>query len=1547
MPNIPPDRGQQSLNPELYPDAWQAFFSNPSSFDGMMAARQILMQQYGLSPEEANSICASFIVSNGYRSQRPRQASWEVVAFATDDFTYGYAQAMLFANCYKYKGNGEIESVDGRYEVGGSPPFEAFTPRSQAEIARECKEFQEANSADLEALYNGYCSEGVAGQSFALSRNGHGSGFFEYEDDPTPGAGDAAKRLQEASHVYGESMCMINDDETASLMDEPQYSYPMYEGDKNAFQPGDRVFEDAHGEGYQYQKGRGPGSSEGTVMGIPVEGMWGDTMVPVQWDGSSEVSYAPIEYLSQAPQGQLFSKTKAEWVEAARTSSTPCAIEIGEPQREIEITPLRPPVPLPAPEPTPERTPEKEPAKAIEIGDPQREIEITPLRPPVPLPAPEPKPEPIRTPEKEPARVGSWEITSDDNELAGAEHGDMYLEPIRAVRVLDVAMAGYFEPRLMSNGTGGHKHEWKPGEAAVAKCAAGNDHEAPDAGCRCGFYTVDEDHIDVMKGYTNKPYVIVELSIWGKIKQHEYGQRSQYAYPYEIRVPPSLIWFDEYTSEDMAKMLGAAYQCDARVETPPWPMKWHALPRGIEIDPNKEVQWENLEKNQFQDGWYVAKLQGDQIAHFYSVIGRQNPEPRERYHTTVYGFFDAEGRPKAYVATLGDDIKHLTVWEIRETDEYATHHVTDWFNQLRKQGSYIEWDHKSPQSMIGEDEESSTLDEPYLLSPETTFTVDDPDSLLYVYDEIEQNPQMFSQTQPREDYRGPRRVNHDKDKYGLDRAAYKPEHYKPHAIKFPIRNWYSIASEVISHLEGANDPNDAWGWDKAELSELAKLCQALYIVPAFLVSSEVNPWTKDMVSGENWKDGIKRIPEFINDLEYDARQLEGFSPEQPPQFTQLFDPNDFQTRTPPPIRNMTVAWFINYLSQLFGMGQKVKTAPPSNDFPQGYTQHYYESNPETMRQEAPPSPYAPNLLGVPTPPGSGGGAMGGGMGGTLSRTAETVMEPGQIQDFDFENWTVTDPGWQAYRQFGGTLDMSQYIMSHPDDMASPMGITWQEAQKWLLEKIGDGAPEGVEAIRNATPNEPFQWSKGMVDIGDGRTFQLTFAIRKIESEYRNSKVAAEEGKPKWSFMYYKSALEVVPWSHNVRYREIAQRLLNKFNTRLEDGGWKDDESEWSGGDIYKEKDGLRVEFKHLASPDIQSSALQAIRTWYDSEPREDEEIEWEMDDEEHRKEANTPWNQPRVFLRDPEPEWNAWHLQPNDENTDPTSVIVRRHLQNADKFLSAQPDTFTSADFSNHYYKNVLPAMIEDYKGIPFTPNQPPYENEDAYASYKTLKPEDHDEYTDSNWQWKQGWQQQFALRDAKREAQKLVDENFSQQIKERLKELQDIVHGGDLMHNIQLFNTARDKMVELRQLLHQAYGHFQSFYYMFRTPEDRYDWEEQTKTLREMISPEVYAYYNAIDDLSKYFIEPIDLFKNFGPRFDEMKHAPQGIGSQGLGLSQAFDRLQEAENQLRMKMPARQHPEQAAFPFADWNFEDYNARQDEEPDEDYNDADNFYYEDY
>lgn len=63
---------------------------------------------------------------------------------------------------------------------------------SLVEMTRECKEFQQANAADLSAL-----DPAQAGMDFFLTRNRHGAGFWDR------GLGEVGARLTAAAHVYG------------------------------------------------------------------------------------------------------------------------------------------------------------------------------------------------------------------------------------------------------------------------------------------------------------------------------------------------------------------------------------------------------------------------------------------------------------------------------------------------------------------------------------------------------------------------------------------------------------------------------------------------------------------------------------------------------------------------------------------------------------------------------------------------------------------------------------------------------------------------------------------------------------------------------------------------------------------------------------------------------------------------------------------------------------------------------------------------------------------------------------------------------------------------------------------------------------------------------------------------------------------------------------------------------------------------------------------------------------------------------------------------
>lgn len=83
-----------------------------------------------------------------------------------------------------------------------------FDPASRVDIQTDCQAFYDANR---ELWADGWTDE-QAGHDFALTRNGHGAGFWDRywgADDPRAVAGDV---LADAARVYGESSPMLADD---------------------------------------------------------------------------------------------------------------------------------------------------------------------------------------------------------------------------------------------------------------------------------------------------------------------------------------------------------------------------------------------------------------------------------------------------------------------------------------------------------------------------------------------------------------------------------------------------------------------------------------------------------------------------------------------------------------------------------------------------------------------------------------------------------------------------------------------------------------------------------------------------------------------------------------------------------------------------------------------------------------------------------------------------------------------------------------------------------------------------------------------------------------------------------------------------------------------------------------------------------------------------------------------------------------------------------------------------------------------------------------
>ena len=93
------------------------------------------------------------------------------------------------------------EPLDSNYKL------EDLAPEALARMASDCQKFQTDNASDLVA-FSPYDSQN--GQDFWLTRNGHGSGFWDH--NPEPKFEDLAERLTKASHAFGECDIYPGDD---------------------------------------------------------------------------------------------------------------------------------------------------------------------------------------------------------------------------------------------------------------------------------------------------------------------------------------------------------------------------------------------------------------------------------------------------------------------------------------------------------------------------------------------------------------------------------------------------------------------------------------------------------------------------------------------------------------------------------------------------------------------------------------------------------------------------------------------------------------------------------------------------------------------------------------------------------------------------------------------------------------------------------------------------------------------------------------------------------------------------------------------------------------------------------------------------------------------------------------------------------------------------------------------------------------------------------------------------------------------------------------
>lgn len=112
-----------------------------------------------------------------------------------DDFTRGYL------DCAAWLAN---DARGNPIEWGAGPADDAvaavkWTRQAVATAVEECRQFQADNAADLEAFATAGFSASRAGHNFFLTRNRHGTGFWD------EGVGAVGGRLTDAAHAWGEA----------------------------------------------------------------------------------------------------------------------------------------------------------------------------------------------------------------------------------------------------------------------------------------------------------------------------------------------------------------------------------------------------------------------------------------------------------------------------------------------------------------------------------------------------------------------------------------------------------------------------------------------------------------------------------------------------------------------------------------------------------------------------------------------------------------------------------------------------------------------------------------------------------------------------------------------------------------------------------------------------------------------------------------------------------------------------------------------------------------------------------------------------------------------------------------------------------------------------------------------------------------------------------------------------------------------------------------------------------------------------------------------
>lgn len=134
--------------------------------------------------------------------------TWEFQEYSRK-FTEHYARTMLWANTY----SADEQDSEVRAEDWQTPSdnwgLSAFGSASQLSITADCEDFVLAQWPLLSDL-----DPAQSGHDFALTRNGHGAGFWDR------GIGERGDILTAASHAYGTSSAWFGDAGIVHLDDE-------------------------------------------------------------------------------------------------------------------------------------------------------------------------------------------------------------------------------------------------------------------------------------------------------------------------------------------------------------------------------------------------------------------------------------------------------------------------------------------------------------------------------------------------------------------------------------------------------------------------------------------------------------------------------------------------------------------------------------------------------------------------------------------------------------------------------------------------------------------------------------------------------------------------------------------------------------------------------------------------------------------------------------------------------------------------------------------------------------------------------------------------------------------------------------------------------------------------------------------------------------------------------------------------------------------------------------------------------------------------------